>query len=424
MSNKKTKTLVLNTLLLVFCVVIIALFCLIPNKEPSLKEEVASYKINFDTAGGNEIAAVSIDEGKTITKPNDPVKEGYLFIGWYLGDELYDFSKGISEDIVLTAKWEKVEEGVNYYIVAFNTLGGTTIANQTVKEGELPTRPENPVYEGYIFEKWELFGTDYNFDTPVTADTVIMAVWKVDPNYKPEEPEKDPEKEEEKTYTVKFNTGGGTTVKTQTIKENGKVSKPTNPTRTGYTFVEWQLNGKKYDFNSKVTKNLTLTAVWKQVIVEKPKYTIRFDVNGGSGSCSNLTVESGASANTNTCKNKISKKYYSFVSWKGDDGKTYSGSFNVSKNLTLTAQWSKMKFNVVASVAGDAVTSNGFNLSLKQSYKPSLIVIKYKMGNKDMSTNATCNNGVCYTSNKLAWEKAVSFDIKFSDSDETFEGSK
>ena len=42
------------------------------------------------------------------------------------------------------------------------------------------------------------------------------------------------------------------------------VKQPANPTRSGYTFVEWQLNGKAYNFNSKVSGNITLKATWKQ----------------------------------------------------------------------------------------------------------------------------------------------------------------
>jgi len=80
------------------------------------------------------------------------------------------------------------------------------------------------------------------------------------------------EKEEEKEYIVTFDSNGGTNVSSKKVKENEKVSKPTNPTRNGYTFKEWSLNGKKYDFNKEVTSDITLKAVWKQnKVEEKPK---------------------------------------------------------------------------------------------------------------------------------------------------------
>ena len=67
-----------------------------------------------------------------------------------------------------------------------------------------------------------------------------------------------------KKYIVEFNSNGGSAVASQTIKYNGKVTKPNNPTRTGYTFKRWLLNGIEYNFNTAVTGNITLTAEWKQ----------------------------------------------------------------------------------------------------------------------------------------------------------------
>lgn len=55
---------------------------------------------------------------------------------------------------------------------------------------------------------------------------------------------------------------GETTLLTQEVSNGGKAIQPTNPTKAGYTFVKWQLDGSDYDFNSAVTGNITLNAVW------------------------------------------------------------------------------------------------------------------------------------------------------------------
>lgn len=65
-------------------------------------------------------------------------------------------------------------------------------------------------------------------------------------------------------FTVKFDAKNGKKVKEVTVKKDGRIKKPNNPTKKGYTFVEWQLDGKKYDFNKKVKKDLTLVAKWKK----------------------------------------------------------------------------------------------------------------------------------------------------------------
>ncbi|MDR3216276.1 MAG: InlB B-repeat-containing protein [Clostridiaceae bacterium] len=64
------------------------------------------------------------------------------------------------------------------------------------------------------------------------------------------------------TYRVEFKNGEITLdAYTQTVKSGEKVGKPeVNPTKDGYTFVEWQLDGVAYDFDKAVTGNITLTA--------------------------------------------------------------------------------------------------------------------------------------------------------------------
>lgn len=63
-------------------------------------------------------------------------------------------------------------------------------------------------------------------------------------------------------YVVSFNSNGGSSVQSQNIAYNGKAIKPTNPTKSGYTFKEWQLNNKTFDFNTPITSNITLVALW------------------------------------------------------------------------------------------------------------------------------------------------------------------
>ena len=54
--------------------------------------------------------------------------------------------------------------------------------------------------------------------------------------------------EKNKTFTVTFDSNGGTEVKKQEVKANEKVEEPNEPTKEGYSFKGWYLSGKKYDF--------------------------------------------------------------------------------------------------------------------------------------------------------------------------------
>ena len=65
------------------------------------------------------------------------------------------------------------------------------------------------------------------------------------------------------SYTVKFNSKGGSTVDDQVIRYGSKATKPADPTRDGYTFEGWMLDGKAFDFETAITGDITLVASWK-----------------------------------------------------------------------------------------------------------------------------------------------------------------
>jgi len=134
------------------------------------------------------------------------------------------------------------------YKVTFDSSGGTEIVSQEVKRNDLAIKPENPVRDGYDFVGWVVDGITFDFTQPVTKDVEIKAVWKEKIVY----------------YTVTFNSKGGSKIDSAQVEKGKKVTKPTKPTRKGYTFVEWELNGKKYDFSNAVSKDITLTAKWKK----------------------------------------------------------------------------------------------------------------------------------------------------------------
>lgn len=78
------------------------------------------------------------------------------------------------------------------------------------------------------------------------------------------------EKKAQEVFTVTFNSDGGSSVKRQSVKDGNKAAAPKNPTKKGYTFAGWYNGKTKYNFNSAVTKNLTLKAKWNKVTVKTP----------------------------------------------------------------------------------------------------------------------------------------------------------
>ena len=69
------------------------------------------YTVVFDTDGGTDIANQTVKSGEKAVKPKDPEKKRtestiYKFVGWYIGENEYDFESEINSDITITAKWD------------------------------------------------------------------------------------------------------------------------------------------------------------------------------------------------------------------------------------------------------------------------------------------------------------------------------
>lgn len=72
-----------------------------------------------------------------------------------------------------------------------------------------------------------------------------------------------------KEFTVSFDVNGAKdTIATQTIKENEKATKPTDPIKDNYSFVEWTLDSMAFDFETPITKNIILKAKWEVVTID------------------------------------------------------------------------------------------------------------------------------------------------------------
>ena len=105
-------------------------------KENGIKFKVA-YTITFDSAGGTKVEAQRVAENQVAKKPNKPIKEDYVFVGWYLNDEVYDFKTPITDNICLIAKWrEKVP--ANMPIANLASGSEVTKGTEVVLKSETP----------------------------------------------------------------------------------------------------------------------------------------------------------------------------------------------------------------------------------------------------------------------------------------------
>ena len=211
------------------------------------------------------------------SKPQDPTREGYIFIEWVLNGMTYDFSSPVNENIELKARWQEDVPEKELVTIKFNSDGATTIANVVIEKGSKVEKPADPTKDGYTFVEWQLSNSKYDFDKaehkpstnkPSNNSGNNNSGNKDFGNNTPTTPNTPTVKK----YTVSFNSNGGSSVASQTVEDGSKATKPANPTRSGYTFAGWTLNGSNYDFNSAVKGNITLVAKWNQ-----KSYTIKIN---------------------------------------------------------------------------------------------------------------------------------------------------
>ena len=137
------------------------------------KWNINKYTVTFNSYGGTPVPpAQEVEYGLTATEPAAPEKTGYTFDGWHLGDEKYDFSAAVEQNITLTAKWTQ-----NTYTVTFDPNGGNELAEadktKAVKIGEAYGELPTPTRKGYNFAGWY---TEAEEGTVVTADTTVSAM--------------------------------------------------------------------------------------------------------------------------------------------------------------------------------------------------------------------------------------------------------
>lgn len=69
-----------------------------------------TYTVVFDTKGGTIYPAIEVKPSHNFIAPPDPVREGYIFEGWYeeKNDTLYNFDNKVTNSLTLVAKWKSI----------------------------------------------------------------------------------------------------------------------------------------------------------------------------------------------------------------------------------------------------------------------------------------------------------------------------
>jgi len=302
------------------------------------EDQKTTYTVSFVSNGGSAVEDQTVNEGAVATAPLAPTRLGHTFEGWYSDNGLtssYGFTAGVTEAITLYAKWT-----INSYTVSFNSAGGSAVSNQTVDYGGTATAPAAPTRSGHVFSGWYSdagYSQAYSFATPVTTNVTLYAKWIV-------------------TYTVSFESNGGSAVVAQTVNEGAAATAPANPIRSGHTFGGWYRDAaldEAYNFASLVTAAITLYAKWTE-----NSYTVSFNSASFSNGGSAVNSQTVIPGNTAVEPSVPTWKGYRFDGWyvSPDAGaQVYDFNTAVTADLTLYAKWTLSPWQAVGDSPGQVI---------------------------------------------------------------------
>ena len=320
----------------------------------SCSDELVIHDIWFDSQGGSDVATVIVVDGQIMNEPAHPMRNGYLFGGWYEESDCvneWDFATdAVESDMTLYAKWIAED-----YLVTLDKQGGSGGSDSIIAtyDSKMPSATA-PIKTGYVFNGYydqnDGGGIQYypstmesSKDWDKISDTTLYAKWTAG-NYIV-------------TYDANGARGGAVpTEQTKTYDVDLTIWGNTGALiREGYTFDGWNTlsNGSGIDYatGSPYTANTTATLYAKWIPVN---YVIMYELGSGTNSASNpdtYTVEDESitfAAPTRTG--------YAFGGWfaSGD----FSGSAVTSTprgstgNKTLYAKWTANSYAITYNLNG------------------------------------------------------------------------
>ncbi len=258
----------------------------IPDETPLPSEYTIIFYIDGDVA---DIIETSGNE--RLVLPSAPKRDDYTFEGWFFDNGIWQdeltadtyADKTLTKDVSVYAYYKKIEEPEPEppaeYTVTFDAGHGTPIAPMTTSR--IDKEPQT-VRDGYTFAGWYKdsgFSDKVTFPYEVTKAQTLYAKW------------------EKNTYTVRFDTDGGTAVSDMVVSV---IERSPVTTKSGYTFAGWYKDSgltEKVTFPYEVTKAQTLYAKWEKNGPEEIVFTVDGDgvltgVSGITESGTTVTVPS------------------------------------------------------------------------------------------------------------------------------------
>ena len=244
-------------------------------------------------------------------------------------------------------------------------------AKQIVQAGEKAIEPDVPSRQGYQFTDWYLDDTKYDFNADVTGDMTLTAKWTAN------------------SYTITFDTDGGSAIDPITQGYGTTIKAPTAPTKTGYTFAGWD----RAIPATMPAENMTIKANWTV-----NQYTITFDTDGGS-TVAPITQDYGTAITAPEAPTKIG---YTFAGWNPEIPATVPAD-----NLTITAQW---RYN-----GGSSDGSSSYPITIPGKTENGSVTVSPKSASAGSTVTITVKPGSGYVLETISVTDKNGNDLKLTD---------
>ncbi|MCI6359689.1 MAG: InlB B-repeat-containing protein [Clostridiales bacterium] len=259
-------------------------------------------------------------------------KTGYTFSGW---------DAALPETMPAQNLTLNGTTTVNAYTITFDSNGGSAVASVTADYGTALTQPEDPTRTGYTFRGWytdTALTKAFLFTTMPAEDVTLYAKWEAN------------------TYTLHFDSDGGSSVEDRTVTYGQPYGALPTPEKQGYTFTGWQMaDGTAVNANLTVTRteDHTVYAVWT------PKgdtpYTVYHYQQGLDGMYTLTETETRTSA-TGAAVTAVAKSYEGFN--YDAELSTATGTVTADGGLMLKLYYTRNQYTVTWVVDGNETSKD------------------------------------------------------------------
>ncbi len=308
--------------------------------------ELQKYTITYHSEfGGTNVNIKEVDYS-TIWALAPLSEDGYIFLGWYTNNDVeLKRLQNVTNDIVLTAKWEIIEYSIKYHLAGGTQIEANPITITCIDNFNLNI----PVMKYYEFIGWSNGEKIVNTLSGVYENIELTALWKA--------------AEFEITYILN---DGINDLNPNSLSIENERFELNDPTRIGYKFLGWYNGDVLFTHLHKLEYDLVLEAVW-----EIEQYPISYDLDGGEfNSYQPLTI----TINEVITLNHPVKKYYEFLGWETSYG-TFEETLTLSeidKEVHLIAYWKPIEYKVNYKIDADVINDNIDYINILNFYYSSM----------------------------------------------------